>query len=407
MQLFKPLLYISLFSIISMNVSAQQGRITGKVTDKKTGEELIGVSVQIEGTTKGAASDFEGKYSITIAPGNYNLIFSYLSYDKKLVKGVEVKNNDVTSLNITLDQSTKELNEVVIQAEAKKETSTALLIQQKKSVAISDGVSADLIKRTPDATTSDVMKRVSGTSIQDNKFAVIRGLNDRYNTAYINGAPLPSTESDRKAFSFDIFPSNMIDNMVITKTASPELPGDFAGGVITINTKDIPEKKFISFGISASMHSITTFNQGYRANRGGQDWIGIDDGTRALPSGIPQRISYEQSSASDKFNNSFKFNDSWQAENIPAIPLNTSINFSAGNNFKVKERQELGFILSLSRSESFRIIPVERNKFNKPMGNIENQFRSQNFDSIYKREVLVGGMLNVGWKAGKNHQTRF
>ena len=121
MQLFKPLLYISLFSIISMNVSAQQGRITGKVTDKKTGEELIGVSVQIEGTTKGAASDFEGKYSITIAPGNYNLIFSYLSYDKKLVKGVEVKNNDVTSLNITLDQSTKELNEVVIQAEAKKE----------------------------------------------------------------------------------------------------------------------------------------------------------------------------------------------------------------------------------------------------------------------------------------------
>lgn len=407
MQLLKPLLYISLFFIIPINAFAQQGRITGKVTDKKTGEELIGVSVQIEGTTKGAATDFEGKYNISVATGTYNLIFSYISYDKKLIKGVEVKNNDVTSLNITLDQSTKELNEVVIQAEAKKETSTALLIQQKKSVAISDGVSADLIKRTPDATTSDVMKRVSGTSIQDNKFAVIRGLNDRYNTAYINGAPLPSSESDRKAFSFDIFPSNMIDNMVITKTASPDLPGDFAGGVITINTKDIPEKKFISFGMSASMHSITTFNQGFRANRGGSDWIGLDDGTRALPSGIPQRISYEQSTASDKYNNSFKFNDSWQAENIPSIPVNTSINFSAGNNFKVKEKQELGFILSLSRSESHRIIPVERNKFNKPMSNIENQFRSQNFDSIFKREILVGAMLNVGWKAGKNHKISF
>ncbi|MFN5544375.1 MAG: TonB-dependent receptor domain-containing protein [Bacteroidota bacterium] len=383
------------------------GRISGKITDKKTGEELIGVAIQVEGTSFGTVTDYEGKFNLSIAPGTYNLIFSYISYSKKIVKGIEVKSKDVTTINVTLEQSTQELNEVVIQAEARKETASALLIQQKKSVAISDGVSADLIKRTPDATTSDVMKRVSGTSIQDNKFAVIRGLNDRYNTAYINGAPLPSTESDRKAFSFDIFPSNMIDNMVITKTASPELPGDFAGGVITINTKDIPEKKFISFGISSSVHSITTFKEGYRANRGANDWIGLDDGTRALPSGIPARLAFEQSSPAEKYNSSFKFNDQWQAENIPAIPVNTSINFSAGSNFKIKEKQEVGFILSLSRSESFRNIPVERNKFNKPMNVEENQFRSQNFDSIYKREVLVGSMFNVGWKAGKNHKISF
>ncbi len=399
---------VVLLLLAASGVNAQNnGKISGKITDKKTGEELIGVAIQVEGTSFGTVTDYEGKFNLSIAPGTYNLIFSYISYSKKIVKGIEVKSKDITPVNVTLEQSTKELNEVVIQAEARKETASALLIQQKKSVAISDGVSADLIKRTPDATTSDVMKRVSGTSIQDNKFAVIRGLNDRYNTAYINGAPLPSTESDRKAFSFDIFPSNMIDNMVITKTASPDLPGDFAGGVITINTKDIPEKKFISFGVSSSIHSITTFKEGYRANRGGNDWIGLDDGTRSLPSNIPARLSYEQGTLGEKFDNSFKFNDQWQAENIPSMPVNTSVNFSAGSNFKIKEKQELGFIVSLSRSENFRIVPVERNKFNKPMNVEENQFRSQNFDSIYKREVLVGSMFNVGWKAGKNHKISF
>lgn len=405
-QSYFYLLLLVLFSVTTATAQ-NNGKITGKITDKKTGEELIGVSVQIEGTSVGTATDFEGKFTLNLAPGMYNLIFSYISYNKKVVKGIEVKAKETTPVSITLEESTKQLNEVVIQVEAKKETASALLIQQKKNVAISDGVSADLIKRTPDATTSDVMKRVSGTSIQDNKFAVIRGLNDRYNTAYINGAPLPSTESDRKAFSFDIFPSNMIDNMVITKTASPDLPGDFAGGVITINTKDIPEKKFINFGISSSIHSISTFKEGYRANGGKNDWLGLDDGTRALPGGIPQRLAYESSTLGEKYQNSFKFNDNWTANKVASNPVNTTISLSGGTNFKIKEKQELGFIVSLSRSENFRNTPVERNRFNKPMGIDENQFRSKYQDSIYKREILIGSMVNMGWKAGKNHKISF
>ena len=100
---------------------------------------------------------------------------------------------------------------------------------------MSDGISAESIKKTPDRTTSDVLKRVSGASIQDNKFVIIRGLNDRYNAAYINGAPLPSSESDRKAFSFDIFPANLLDNLVVVKTAAPDQPADFAGGISVLN----------------------------------------------------------------------------------------------------------------------------------------------------------------------------
>ena len=171
------------------------GNIKGSVIDSKTGEALIGATVLIEGTQIAVFTDIEGKFSMNkVQLGVHNLSISHIKYEKKVISGVDVKPKEVTSVNILLEEKTKQLNNVVIKAELKKETAAALLLTQKKNVSISDGVSADMIKKTPDATTSDVMKRVSGTSIQDNKFAIIRGLNDRYNTAYINGAPLPRTD---------------------------------------------------------------------------------------------------------------------------------------------------------------------------------------------------------------------
>jgi TonB-dependent receptor len=400
---------VLVFSILFAGLASAQtnGKIAGKVSDKKTGEELIGVSVIIEGTTIAVATDIEGKYTLSVKPGTYNVVFSYVSYQKKVVTGVVVKEGQTTLLNSLLDDAAQDLKEVVIQAEARRETSAALLLDQKRSSSISDGVSADLIRKSGDATTSDVMKRVSGTSIQDNKFAIIRGLNDRYNTAYINGAPLPSSESDRKAFSFDIFPSNMLDNMVITKTASPDLPGDFAGGLITINTKDIPEKKFVAVSLGASMHSITTGKKGYTYEGGKTDWLGYDDGTRAVPSGLPARLQYEKSDAATKYNSSLKFNDNWKTQTVGSIPMNNSIQLSGGNSYKVGKSDEAGFIVSGSWNRSFRNTAVERNRFNKPMGQEENQYITNYSDQTYKEEALVGIMANVGYKIGSNHKFSF
>jgi len=411
MKLRVVLLLVGLLQGLMTFANANTGKIAGQIIDKKTGEELIGVTVIIEGTTFGAATDFEGKFIIgNLQPGTYNLIASYVSYSKKTIQGIVVKANEVTPLTIALDAATKELAEVVITGTLKKENSSALLIQQKKSISISDGISADMIKKTPDATTGDVMKRVSGTSIQDNKFAVIRGLNDRYNTAYINGAPLPSTESDRKAFSFDIIPSNMLDNMVITKSGSADLPGDFAGGMITINTKDIPEKSFFSVGFSLGSHSITTGQTGYTYNGGKTDWLGLDDGTRKYPAGVPGRLDYEKSTSVEKYNNSFKFNDDWETVKIDKIPVNFSINASGGNSYKLgsKKNSEFGFILSASYSNSNRNTSVDRVTVNKPFTSTNvNELVSSNLDDVYKNEVLGGLMANFGLKLGTNHKISF
>jgi hypothetical protein len=243
-MMFKKYIVTATLFLLTIVSQAQTGKIIGKIVDAKTGETLPGATVLIEGTTKGASSDFDGNFSLGgLQPGKYTIIASYITYDNKKFVDVVVKANDVTEFNITLDQSSSQtLGEVVVQAEMNKENTNTLFVMQKNNASVSDGISSESIKKTPDRSTSDVLKRVSGASIQDNKFAIIRGMSDRYNAAYLNGSPFPSSESDRRAFAFDIFPAGILDNLVILKTATPELPGDFAGGVILITTKNIPEK---------------------------------------------------------------------------------------------------------------------------------------------------------------------
>jgi hypothetical protein len=228
------LFYTLLLFTISQSIFSQTGIISGSVVDESSGSSLPGVNVTLKELKKTLTSDSDGKFIFRNIPvGIYELEFRFIGYETKAVSEVNVIANETTSINASLNSQKNVLDEVVItRTKAKTESVKSLLIAQKNSANVSDGISAETIKRTPDKNTSDVLKRISGASIQDNRFVIVRGLNDRYNAAFLNGAPLPSSESDRKAFSFDIFPSNMLDNLIITKTASPDLPGDFAGGVV-------------------------------------------------------------------------------------------------------------------------------------------------------------------------------
>lgn len=376
------------------------GRIGGRVSDQKTGEELVGVTVVVMGTNQGAATDYEGKFVIgNLSPGTYSLQVSYMSYRKKVIEKVEVKPNEVTHLHINLEENSHDLTEVVVKAELKKESASALLLQQKNATSISDGMSIEFIRKTPDRNTGDVLKRVSGATIQDNKYAVIRGLPDRYNAAYINGAPLPSSEPDRKAFAFDIFPAAMLDNLTITKTASPDLSGEFAGGIIQVKTRDIPEENFNQLSLGLSYNTMTTFKAFNKNVTSKTDWLGLDDGTRGLPSSMPgnQTMRDYQNSIQNMddvkrlVNVSRKLNDNFVIDPVASMRPAYNLQFSMGRVKKVN-KYELGSVFAITSMSTPNRQQVTRSDY-------DNNGKLFSFtDEQHNVNTLNGMLWNVSFK---------
>lgn len=387
-----------LLTLTASQLLAQStGRISGKVIDQKTSETLIGATVNIQGTTKAAATDVDGHYVLSgLAPGKYVVLIRYIGYQSKTISDIEVKNAANTALDITLGQAESQaLKEVVIKSTYRQQSIGALYAMQKNSVSISDGTSAEVIKKSPDRNTADVLKRVSGATVQDNKFVVVRGLSDRYNSALLDGASLPSTEPNRKAFSFDIVPSNLVESLNITKTATPDQPGDFAGGLIQINTKDLPEQNSISFGIGAGYNTASTGKTFLSGQRNATDYFGFDNGKKQLPTGFP---SFESiSNGLTKERNSTLLKSISQDYNIyknTALPTQ-NYQFTLSRVKDSENGNRFGAILGVTYRNSQNIL-----------SDVKRDAYGYNYnDDIYKFSTNLGAILNLGYSYGKNKIT--
>lgn len=395
-----------LLSCALLTSLGQTGKISGTILDSKTGETLPGATALVEGTGKGASADFDGKFVLTGVPvGKVTLVISYISYTTKKIAGVEVKENDVIDVNVLLDaSSSQDLNEVEVVVTLNKENNTALVLQQKNNASVSDGISAETIRKTPDRSTSDVIKRISGATIQDNKFAIIRGMSDRYNAAYINGAPLPSSESDKKAFSFDIFPANLLDNIVILKTATPDLPGEFAGGVIQINTKSIPEKNAYSVSFSSGYNTQTTFKD-FKTYKGGKyDWVGIDDGARGEPKGIPETKLFSVDKI-EQIEYAKQVNYDWSLQNKKANP-NYNAQASVANVGKIFKK-DAGSIFALTYQNVNNTFFTTRREFEEQGSNYDVVKTRDYIDTTFSNAILASALWNLSYKFSSNHQIGF
>ncbi|MBP6334056.1 MAG: carboxypeptidase-like regulatory domain-containing protein [Bacteroidia bacterium] len=401
-QFLKKLLIgtlVILCPFISMANEPGDGILSGRIIDKTTGETLIGVPVMLEGTTFGAVTDLDGYYKIEKIPaGKYSVVVRYIGYTSKIISEVEIKAKSVTTADVMMESSDLQLNEVTITADMKRESIGSILLLQKKSATVQDGISSEAIKKTADKNTGEVIRRVSGASIQEGRFVIIRGLNERYNSATLNGVPLASTEPDRKAFSFDLFPSSLLDNLIIVKTASPELQGEFAGGILQLNTKDIPDKGFFSFNAGVSTNSISTFKT-YKDYQGGKtDWLGRDDGTRALPEEFPGSTELKKSTTASKIDYSKMLMNDWAIQEKSSAPMGQSYQLSFGQNKKVLKK-DFGIIGALSYSSSQKKSEVERSDYDFD--------GSQNYnfaDEQYKQNVFWGGLLNLTYKLNDHHK---
>lgn len=376
------------------------GKIAGKIIDQKTSEPLIGASIGIEGTSTGAAANIDGRYVLSaLKPGTYTVIVKYIGYESKSISDVVVKADLVTNLDVVLQENVAtSLKEVVVRATYNQASTASLYALQKNSISISDGISSELIKKSPDRSTSDVLKRVSGATVQDNKFVVVRGLNDRYNSASLDGTTLPSTEPNRKAFSFDIVPANLIENIIISKTASPDLPADFAGGNIQVITKDIPDANFVNVGIGYSYNTQSTFKDFRSGYRNVSDYFAFDGGARELVNNFPttaQVVGPPRLSANRNLQAIKTLNNDFTIYNQNAF-LGQSYQVTLGN---VKEiganKNRFGTVVALTYRNSETTIPDLIRKFD-------------NYDyheDQYKFSTNIGALANFAYSFGNNKIT--
>lgn len=273
---------------------AQNGSIIGTITDINTNESIVGANVIIMGTFTGASSDLDGKFELKNLPqGKYTLIVSFISYISDTIKNINVSSKETEVLNIRLKELSHTLTGVTIVERRRNDTEMSMISALKASNVTISGISRQQISRSQDKNASEVLRRVPGVTIIEDKFVVVRGLIERYNTVWLNNSVTPSVEIDQRAFSFDILASSMIDRILVYKTSSPELPADFAGAAIEVFTKNYPESNALNVGASVRFKEGTTYQDFYKYSGGKFDWLGFDDGSRAIPSGVPGISDYK------------------------------------------------------------------------------------------------------------------
>ena len=275
--------FLAIFS--GLNLYAQSGFLRGKVIDDEFGEGLIGATIILESDRSvGTTSDFNGDYSLSLPAGTHTIVFSFVSFATVRISDVNIIAGKVTTLDVRMASEATELETVVVSAQAIKDTEAALLTMQKKSANLMDGMSSQTFKRTGDNNLSLAVNKVTGVSVEGGKYVFVRGLGDRYTKTTLNDMDIPGLDPDRNTIQIDIFPTSTVENIVIYKTFSPNLPGDFTGGMVNIETKDFPTEEFTSAAIGFSVTPGMHFNNNFTTYEGGKtDFLGYDDGTRDLP----------------------------------------------------------------------------------------------------------------------------
>jgi outer membrane receptor protein involved in Fe transport len=293
--------------------------VAGHVRDSATAAPLAGVSVLVKGSGKGAVTDAAGHYAIGGLSGERcTLVISRVSY--KTVEVERALQEGVTRVDISLEEVTTAIDEVVVSGRARRDTEGGMTSTIRSMPLVASGVSAARIARTPDRVAAEVMRRVPGVTVIDDRFIIVRGLSQRYNATWINGLPVPSTESDSRAFSFDLIPSSQIDNLIVYKSPSPEIPADFSGGFVQVTTKGLPDENRVEIGHATGFHSATHFHD-FRHNPGSAtDALGFDAGKRSLPRDFPAHLATVTDPAAITRWTREGFNNDWRVRQSAPAP---------------------------------------------------------------------------------------
>lgn len=395
-----------LLLLITCSLSAQT-LIKGVAKDAKTQEALIGVAIAVKGTSKGAVTDVDGNFKLDVAPGKYTLVASYISYTTQEIADVVVKKGEGTNLDILLQENAQALKELTVVGLAKISSEVSILNSMKSSTAVMSGISSQQISKNQDRDAAEVIKRIPGIAIMDNKFIIVRGLAQRYNNVWLNNSATPSSEADARSFSFDILPSSQIENILIVKSPQPELPADFTGGFVKVATKGIPSENSIELSYTTGMNTESTFKD-LKYNPGSNaDIIGFGSGSREIKSWVPSRLDEYNS---DQINNVSQngFNNDWSIKTKKAIP-DQRLTFALNRRIQLSDTKQLGIASALNYSNVYRTYKNMQNTQYAVYDNINDKpFADYDYrDDQYNNNVRLGAMANLTLVLNANNRLEF
>lgn len=384
-------------------LSAQTGTVAGNIIDGEFVEPMAFANVLVKGTTIGTTSDFDGKYQIDLEPGNYTIVFSFVGYTTKEISDVAIKAGEVTPLDVTL--GTNSLETIVITTSAKRNTETSVLNLQKKSVVVLDGLSAQSIKSTGASNLASAVKNIPGVSIEGGKYVYVRGLGDRYTKSILNGIDIPGLDPDRNTIQMDLFPTNILDNVIVLKSASAEYPADFTGGIVDIVTKDFPTKPEYTISLGTGYNPDMHFNDKFLTYTGSDtDIFGYDDGTRDLPIHRYQPIpgTFENKLLLNTLTSRFQSELMAKQETSNA---NFDFGFTLGNQYAIGN-DNIGYQASFSYKnettfyENRKDGAYVKNNSDSSINNLNFVLDSNGAEGI--NNVILNGMLGLAYKTDKS-----
>ncbi|SFG46719.1 TonB-dependent receptor [Algoriphagus hitonicola] len=388
---------------------AQKGTLRGAIYEEATGEPLFGVSVLVKELGIGAVTDFDGKFEIQADPGTYTLQISYISYSTVELTAVEIKGSEVTVLNdILMAEEASELETVTIAAAAIRTTENALMSVKRNAPNLMDGISASTFRQIGDGDAAGAVKRVTGVSIEGGKYVYVRGLGDRYTKTVLNGVDVPGLDPDRNTIQMDIFPTNVIDNIIVSKSFSADLPADFTGGVVDIATKDFPEERTMKLGVSGGINPSMHFNSNYIKYDGGKnDWLGFDDGSRAIPTGgrtdIPSYgdvVGNPNNAAGAEYQSILgSFNKTLAGYRTNSL-MDLGVSFSLGDQL-AREKVTWGYNFALTyKNDTEFYQDAEFNLYAKPRESTDRELEplERQMGDYGVNNVMLGGMAGIAMK---------
>ncbi len=381
--------------------AATNETLRGKVIDKKTGEALIGATLRIVENNVSTVSDIDGLFKFkSLARRKYTLVTTYLGY-KRSSQTIHLAQLPADSLlTVEMEEDENLLGTATVTAQVKRNTEASAVAVQRNSLVVQSGISAQQIAKTQDKDASEVVRRVPGISIIDDKFVMVRGLSQRYNNVWINGAAVPSSEADSRAFSFDVIPSSQVDNLQIIKSPAPQYPADFTGGFILIDTKEVPGKNSAHVSVGASVNDRTHFSDFLAGKGGGTDFLGFDN-FRSLHGGIHGNLKSAAGGQGISLLGNH-FNNDWRVRTkhpIPDISLAADMNRSR----EFDNGARLSMLGALSYSNAYRTYsPMTNSLFGAyDITHDESVYLRRSTDHQYSNNVKLGALFNISFNPAK------